>query len=114
MCIFGMWIFSLNGFVAAFCSERWTKYCIENKRPYFNHIFYPIFKDYYKQVKLDWSFAIIVFILCAILMRLPQNYQISVDTKIMNHYGYTFCSSYVYSGTDTLKLIYALDASKCP
>ena len=114
ICIFWMWMTSLNFAVAAFCSERWTKYCIENKRPYFNHIFYPIFKEYYRQVKLDWFFALIFFIFCTILMRSPQNFQVNVDTKIMNYYGYTFCSSYVYSGTDTLKLIYALDVSKCP
>ena len=112
---FWMWIFSFNLTVSTFCSERWTKYCIENKRPYFNYIFYPFFKnDYYKQVKLDWCFAIIVFILGAILMRLPQKYQVNVDTKIMSYYGYTFCKSIEDKYNETFKLVYALDVSKCP
>ena len=113
-CLCITWMFSPNLAVRAFASSKWTKYCFTKPRPYYNHFIYHFSKNYKKNILTDTYCFFFSLLFCLILIKLPQSFQINVDTKIMNHFGYSLCRSYIDKSDDnTLKLIFSRQESAC-
>ena len=113
VCLSITWAFLFNAAVTAFGSTKWTKYCNEKPRPYFNHFIYHFSKDFKKNVRLDYYLWILVMIICIIFIKSPQSFQVNVDTKVMNHYGYYLCRSYNDRLGNNLNLIFVKNGSVC-
>ena len=113
LCLCVIWMFSFNLAVRGFASNKWTKYCYTKPRPYFNYFIYHFSTDYKKNIVTDAYFFFFSLLFCLIIIILPQSFQVNVDTKIMSHYGYYLCRSYIDNDDNKLKLIFVKNGNTC-